>query len=112
MDKISAIIEEVFTKATADYEAGVLHVIEEHGIHADKERLKKALTDAESFWQEGYEAGKAHYKEEVERYLRVGREQWISVNDRLPEQYMPVLVYMPDERPFPRVREGYLSPDG
>ena len=37
---------------------------------------------------------------------------WISVRDRLPGLFEPVLLYMPEERPFPRVREGYLSPTG
>lgn len=38
--------------------------------------------------------------------------QWILVTERLPEQFIPVLVYMPDAAPFPTVREGYFSPSG
>lgn len=37
---------------------------------------------------------------------------WISVNDRLPELWVSVLVYMPGERPLPTVHQGYLSPTG
>lgn len=38
--------------------------------------------------------------------------KWISVEERLPKQYVSVLVYMPDEYPRPTVHEGYLMPDG
>lgn len=30
---------------------------------------------------------------------------WISVNDRMPEPWVSVLVYMPEERPLQVVRE-------
>lgn len=33
---------------------------------------------------------------------------WISVNDRLPELYTPVLVYIDEDDAFPKVREGRL----
>ena len=39
-------------------------------------------------------------------------QEWISVNDRLPEPFVPVLVQMPGEEPFPTVREGFISNDG
>ena len=39
-------------------------------------------------------------------------QEWISVEDRLPEQFVPVLVQMPGEEPFPTVREGFISNDG
>ena len=31
---------------------------------------------------------------------------WISVNDRLPKLYTPVLVYIGEDGTFPKVREG------
>lgn len=37
---------------------------------------------------------------------------WISVNERLPEEFISVLVFMPEEAPMPTVREGYFSPVG
>lgn len=42
------------------------------------------------------------------------REQprWISVDERLPEPFVSVLVYMPDERPLPPVHEGFLAREG
>ena len=37
---------------------------------------------------------------------------WISVNNRLPDPFVSVLVQMPGEDPFPTVREGFISNDG
>ena len=39
-------------------------------------------------------------------------QERISVDDRLPEPFVPVLVQMPGEEPFPTVREGFISNDG
>ena len=39
-------------------------------------------------------------------------QEWISVEYRLPEPFVPVLVQMPGEEPFPTVREGFISNDG
>ena len=44
--------------------------------------------------------------------LRARVQEWISVNDRLPEPYVSVLVNMPGEKPFPTVRRGFISNDG
>ena len=44
--------------------------------------------------------------------LRASAPKWISVDDRLPEPYVSVLVNMPGEKPFPTVREGFISNDG
>ena len=37
---------------------------------------------------------------------------WIPVDERLPEPFVSVLVYMPDERPLLPVHEGFLARDG
>ena len=37
---------------------------------------------------------------------------WISVEERLPEPFVSVLVYMPEERPLPTVHEGFLAREG
>ena len=39
-------------------------------------------------------------------------QEWIPVNDRLPEPFVSVLVYMPGEEPCPTVHEGFISNDG
>ena len=44
--------------------------------------------------------------------LRARVPQWISVDDRLPEPFVSVLVHMPGEEPCPTVREGFISNDG
>lgn len=37
---------------------------------------------------------------------------WISVNTMLPEPFVSVLLYLPDNNPYPTVHEGYRSPEG
>lgn len=37
---------------------------------------------------------------------------WISVKDKLPKPFVSVLVQMPLEKPFPTVREGFLTSEG
>ena len=49
-------------------------------------------------------------RENAEWRARV--QEWISVDDRLPEPFVSVLVHMPGEEPFPTVREGFISNDG
>ena len=44
--------------------------------------------------------------------LRARVQEWISVDDRLPEPFVSVLVHMPGEEPCPTVREGFISNDG
>ena len=44
--------------------------------------------------------------------LRARVQAWISVDDRLPEPFVSVLVHMPGEEPCPTVREGFISNDG
>ena len=40
------------------------------------------------------------------------KEEWISVDERLPTPFVSVLVYMPDETPHPTVREGFIGKRG
>ena len=37
---------------------------------------------------------------------------WINAKRMTPEPYVSVLVYMPGEKPFQTVHEGYYRPDG
>lgn len=36
---------------------------------------------------------------------------WFNVKSCLPEPFVPVLCYMPGEKPFPTVREGCIIDD-
>ena len=38
--------------------------------------------------------------------------EWIKVSERLPEPYVCVLVYMPEEVPHPTVHEGFITRRG
>lgn len=37
---------------------------------------------------------------------------WISIEDKLPEPFVSVLIYCPEEFPLPTVQEGYLAQNG
>lgn len=52
--------------------------------------------------------------ETIERLPTIEAEpvKWIPVTERLPEPFVSVLVQMPGERPFPTVREGFITKDG
>lgn len=39
----------------------------------------------------------------------VSIQQWISVSERLPEEFVSVLVCIPSENPLPTVKEAYLA---
>ena len=56
-------------------------------------------------------------QESLEKKVKASDEKqatsdWISVEERLPEPFVSVLVYMPEERPLPTVHEGYIARDG
>jgi hypothetical protein len=54
--------------------------------------------------------GGLSYYEEAADYLiahGVTVQEWISVNDRLPQNFVSVLGYMTDAGEFPSVRECY-----
>ncbi|MBR2883718.1 MAG: hypothetical protein IKB93_02900 [Clostridia bacterium] len=36
---------------------------------------------------------------------------WYSTKERLPDEFVSVLVYMPEEAPLPTVHEGYMAPN-
>lgn len=46
----------------------------------------------------------------VEKFPSVEpKNEWISVKDRLPEDFVPVLIHIPNQNPMPTVREGYYA---
>lgn len=49
----------------------------------------------------------------IQHYIKVSEQpKWISVEDKLPQPFVSVLVYMPEESHLPTVHEGYLAEDG
>lgn len=52
-----------------------MKVSQKIGVHVNEERLRQALYDAHSFYNEGYRHGR-----------KAAAQQWISVKERLPEQ--------------------------
>lgn len=40
------------------------------------------------------------------------KSEWTSVEERLPEPFVSVLVHMPAEKPLPTVHEGYIVDNG
>ena len=78
---MKSIIETIETDVRMQYENGVLKAVKNVGFNIDKERLTQALVDSRSFYDEGYRDAKLEYKRE-----------WISVKNRLPEEYEEVLV--------------------
>ena len=39
-------------------------------------------------------------------------QEWISVDDELPEPFVPVLACIPSEEPLPTVHESYIADHG
>lgn len=75
-----------------------------------KEKLVEFLIEVACKW--GGQIGLYGYM--ADRLIADGwaKQEWISVEDRLPEPFVSVLVQMPGEQPFPTVREGFISSDG
>ena len=65
-----------------------------------RELLDKAADAIEELLEEdSYDLG----------YLDCQNNKWISVKDRLPEPFVSVLGYCPDEDPLPTVHEVYMN---
>ena len=54
------IIETIQKQLTMSFEEGVVKAVQEVGIVVDKKRLEKALYDAKSFYEEGFNDGLLH----------------------------------------------------
>ena len=58
-----------------------MKVSQKIGVHVNEERLKQALYDAHSFYDEGYRHGR-----------KDADQRWISVKERLPEESCQVVA--------------------
>jgi len=57
MPEMEPIIKLFQTQMRMEQEGHILKAVADVGVHVNKERLLKALQDARSFYEEGYEAG-------------------------------------------------------
>ena len=48
-------------------------------------------------------------EEAYKRGYEAGKPKWISVTERLPGEFISVLVCIPSEAPLPMVKEAYLA---
>lgn len=75
--------------------------------------IKKAVMDGiDGAFERGKKYGRYLALQEYLHQKEESKPKWISVKERLPEQFVSVLVYMPDEFPWPTVHQGHLRPDG
>lgn len=80
-DSMKSLIEVTHNHIVTKMDEYIVNAVCEMGIDVDKERLVKALTDARSFYNEGYAAAKEKYE-----------RKWIPVEEGLPSQWEEVLV--------------------
>jgi len=72
--KMKSIIDLYYEDAAAKLDGEILSAVHKVGIHVDKDRLLKALTDTRAFYDEGFADGQA------------AQQKWIPVAERLPEK--------------------------
>ena len=70
------------------------------------EYIEKAKTQAE------YNEQRRAVIQKLGEYEDRAEGEWVSVKDRLPNPFVSVLVYMPDEVHHPTVREGFINKRG
>ena len=80
-------IEIIRKQMVTNFENQVLKAVQEVGVLVDKDELVKALQYDRGQYEKGYADGLLHRADE-----------WISVDERLPENDARVLVYMHENR--------------
>lgn len=86
-----------------------LKMEQEKGVNMPNQIPKTAL---EYFKIEKNKQTKPHQRFYDEAIAALEQGQWICVKDRLPEKYISVLAYMPNQAPCPTVHECYIGEDG
>lgn len=72
---INEIVGDMVSSIETEKEKLILKAVQSVGIDVDKKQLEKALFDAKSFYNDGYEDAKKQYE-----------QKWIPVSERLPEE--------------------------
>ncbi len=75
-------IEIITKQMRTQFEDNVFKAIQDYGIVVDKEELLKALQYDRGQYEKGYSDG-----------LLASRDEWISVDERLPEKHKNVLTF-------------------
>ena len=85
----------------------MVHVPEQFGMWPEMIcGLHCYFTDKEL--PEGYSFAVCRNPNQVEKPAQ-GFGEWISVEERLPDEFVSVLVCIPSENPLPTVKEAYLA---
>lgn len=73
--------------------------------------LAKRATYEEIFWSESEQAVVRNFLARLPKVdaVEVVRDMWIPVTERLPKEFVSVLVCIPSENPLPMVKEAYLA---
>lgn len=81
-----------------------------HCWKVHNELHQHGLKTGQHLKQEEEYAELACWLEELKRYRT--SETWVKCSDGLPEPFISVQAYMPDEEPFPVIHESYVDEHG
>ena len=86
---INQIVSDVVSSIEQENEKRIYKAVQSVGIHVDKKQLEKALCNAKSFYNDGYEDAKKRYE-----------SKWISVSEGLPREgcRIEVTLYSPTRK--------------
>lgn len=78
----------------------------EDNINYDKRRNEIYFTHE---WMGAYEMAISALREQESLAKKQATSDWISVEERLPDEFVSVLICVPREAPLSEVREAYLA---
>lgn len=87
---INEIVDDMVTSIEEENEKIILKAVQSVGIDVDKEQLEKALFNAKSFYNDGYEDAKKQYE-----------PKWTPCSEKPPEELTPVNITWVNRNPEP-----------